>query len=213
MNKTNQLLTDAIKNGVKKPTKARMFEMLSKMVDTINLGVQEPSSRVRNDLTLQALLLFHTPPAPRAPKSPMQWVALGVSKLEERGSMKLVHVIDGVAYASCGRRLHTVDVSLEDGTYCPKTLKRVETDHIAPNFKQTIPSSFLGSRTVTLGDFEARGTERLALGDYIFDVRHIRDCFSMFDEMTFRFNDINSPVQFSCDGCVSVIMPRKKEDK
>ena len=101
---------------INRPKKAEAFSLVAKLHEGRKLTAYETS----------LLVNYFSPTLPVMSKTAWQYVAKAVAPEYKLENMRYVHVADGVAYATDGKRLHWAPVNLGNGAYSAKTGAAVE---------------------------------------------------------------------------------------
>lgn len=106
MDKLSTIAT--IAHGSRKPNKAHAFRVVRNLI---------ASGNAPNDEQLAILYGYFQPAVPKKPKTVFDWVALALGKNDVRRQINMLHVKNGVLYATDGHRIHYAPTELADGCY------------------------------------------------------------------------------------------------
>lgn len=109
-------------------TKAKALELVMLLQRGVTLTAPQ----------LESLALYFSPPVPKKPKTAWQWVALA-SDHKRKDTREFLHYLnaqDGVLFGADGKRLHWCATELANGAYCPKTLRYLGDNVVAPDMRK-----------------------------------------------------------------------------
>lgn len=108
--------------NVKKPNKNQAYSI----VMDLKLMLANGNGLALSENDVDQLLMFFAPATPAKPKTTFEWIAKAVADKKYRyPRLRFINVINGVAYACDGARMHWCNTDLVDGLYEPKTMLRL----------------------------------------------------------------------------------------